>query len=84
MLTRIRPAHTLCWVVTGTIQDDRAQKLANDFDCLLQTSTSYYSDWATMYLAPKTLVKIYLQGCTLGMVYLSEKHACASAENPLQ
>jgi hypothetical protein len=27
--------------------------MATKFECALQTSNSYYSDWAALYLAPK-------------------------------
>jgi hypothetical protein len=40
----------------NSIHDSRAQELAASHDCELQTSGSYYSDWAALYLAPKVLV----------------------------
>ena len=56
VLTSLRRQHKSCWIVTNSVGDRRAQRLAGEYDCALQSSTSYYSDWAALYLAPKTLV----------------------------
>ena len=45
-----------CAPLQNTPGDKRAQAMATTYDCALQASTNYYSDWAAMYLAPRTLV----------------------------
>jgi len=56
VLTRVRPKHASCWIVTNTIRDKRAVAMALKYECELQSSGNYYSDWAALYMAPKVLV----------------------------
>jgi hypothetical protein len=56
VLAARRRDHASCWIVTNSVGDPRTQRLATQYDCAVQASTSYYSDWAALYLAPRTLV----------------------------
>lgn len=55
VLKRIRAAHAECWIITNSVGDRRALRLAFDHDCKMQSS-DHYSDWASMFFAPRTLV----------------------------
>lgn len=56
VLAARRRDHASCWIVTNSVGDPRAQRLAVRYHCAVQASPSYYSDWAALYLAPRTLV----------------------------
>ena len=44
-----------CWIVTVSPGDPRASELARRHNCLVQSST-YYSDYTLMLLAPRSEV----------------------------